>query len=348
MNPMSFNRRTLVAVTTLSALSLAVPLLGAQPRLERAKVVIAVDGQSALHYLPLTLAEQLGYFKAEGLDVEILDFSSKAAATQAVVSGAAQVGTGDFEQLLEWQVAGQMYRSFVLLGRAPGIALGVSPHALPGYRTVADLKGKRIGVTEPEAPTHRIARLMLARAGVGEGEVNYVSLNSVDQAVVAFRLGQVHALSHGDSVMTLLEQRGEIRIVADTRTQRGTLAMFGGAMPSACLYAPADFIAKHPNTAQAMTHALVRSLKWLQTAGPRDLIKTVPEVYMLGDRALYLAAFNKMREVISPDGLMPDDGPATALKAFAELHPAVKPRTVEVSSAFTNQFAQIAKARFKA
>lgn len=348
MNPLTFNRRTLVAVTTLSALSLAVSLLGAQPRLERAKIAIAVDGQSALHYLPLTLAEQLGFFKAEGLDVEILDFSSGAAAMQAVASGVAQVGAGTFEQLLQGKAGGRASQSFVLLGRAPGLALGVSPHAMPAYRQLADLKGKRIGVTAPEAPTHRMARLVLAHAGLGDKDVDYVSLNSADQAVVAYRLGQVHALSHGDAVMTLLEQRGEIHIVADTRTQRGTLALFGGAMPSACLYAPGDFIAQHPNTIQALAHALVRSLKWLQTAGPRDIIKNVPEAYMLGDRALYLAAFNKMREVISPDGLMPADGPATALRVFAELRPAVQAQPVDMSRLFTNQFAQVAKARFNA
>ena len=348
MKPLTLNRRSLVAVTTMSALALAVPLLGAQPRLERPKVAVAVDGRSALHYLPLTLAEQLGYFKAEGLDVEILDFSSAEATAQAVVSGAAQLGAGDFEQLLAWQAVGQMCQSFVLLARAPGVALGVSPHAMPTYRTLTDLKGKRIGVSEPEAPGHRMARLMLARAGLSGSDVSYVPLSSVDQALVAFRLGQVHALSHGDPAMTILEQRGEIRVVADTRTQKGTLDLFGGAMPSACLYAPTDFIAKYPNTIQAMTYALVRSLKWLQTAGPRDLIKTVPELDMLGDRALYLAAFNKMREVISPDGLMPDGGPDTAQKVFAELHPALKPQTLNVSKAFTNQFAQVAKARFKA
>lgn len=345
MNPLTLNRRTLVAVTTLS---LAVPLLGAQTRLERVKLAIAVDGRSSLHYLPLTLAEQLGFFKAEGLDVDILDFSSSGAATQAVVSGAAQVGAVDFEQLLAWQAMGRLCQSFVLLARAPGIALGVSPHAIPDYRTLADLKGKRIGVSEPEASGHRMARFMLARAGLGANDVSYVGLSSVDQAVAAFRLGQIHALSHGDPAMTLLEQRGEIHVVADARTQKGTLGLFGGAMPSACLYAPADFIAKYPNTVQAITYALVRSLKWLQTAGPRDLIKTVPELDMLGDRALYLAAFNKMREVISSDGLMPDGAPATALKVFSELHPALKAQAVSATRAYTNEFAQAAKARFKA
>ena len=345
---MTFNRRSLLAAGTLSALSLAVPLLGAQPRPERTKVTIAVDGQSALHHLPLTLAAQLGFFKAERLEVEIIDFSSSSAATQAVAVGGAQVGVGEFEQLLEGHVEGRAHQSFVLLGRARGIALGVSPQAMPGYRQLADLKGKRIGVTAPQTATHYLARRLLAQAGLDDTQVSYVSLASHDLAVTAYRQGQVHALCHADSVMTHLEQRGEIHIVADTRTQRGSQAVFGGAMPSACLYAPLDFIGKHPNTTQALTHALVRSLKWLQTAGPLDLIKNVPEAFMLGDRALYLAAFNKMREVISPDGLMPDDGPATATRALAERHQAAKLGAVATASTYTNRFAQEAKVRFKA
>lgn len=348
MNTLACNRRTVVAVTTLAALSLAMRPLGAQPRPERAKLVMAVDGQSALNHLPLTLAEQLGFFKAEGLDVEILDFANGAAATQAVVSGLAQAGVGDFEQLLAGHAAGRHYQSFVLLGRAPGVALGVSPHAMPTYRQLSDFKGKRIGVIALDTPAHLMARLLLAHAGLSDKEVSYVVLASAEQAVMAYRLGQVHALCLGDSVMTLLEQRGEIHVVADTRTQKGASAVFGGALPSACAYAPAGFIAKYPQTTQALAHALVRSLKWLQTAGPYDLVKTVPEAYMLNDRVLYLTAFSKMREVISPDGLMPADGPTTAHKVFTELHPAVKAGTLDTASCHTDKFAQVAKARFKA
>ena len=43
-------------------------------------------------------------------------------------------------------------------------------------------------------------------------------------------------------------------------------------------------------------------------SGDAYIIRTVPEPYFQGDRALYLAAFSKVRETISPDGLMPDDG----------------------------------------
>jgi NitT/TauT family transport system substrate-binding protein len=107
-------------------------------------------------------------------------------------------------------------------------------------------------------------------------------------------------------------------------------------------------VQKNPNTCQALTHAMVHGLKWLQTAGPGDIIKTVPESYLLGDRALYLASFNKMRESISPDGVMPDEGPATALTAMGHYDPALRVAKVNVSKTYTNEFAQRAKVRFRA
>jgi len=124
--------------------------------------------------------------------------------------------------------------------------------------------------------------------------------------------------------------------------------VFGGPMPASCLYAPLEFVRKNPNTCQALAHAVVHGLKWLQTAGPGDIIKTVPESYLLGDRAVYLAAFSKVRESFSLDGLMPDDGPRTALRALAGFDPTVKEDKIRLSRTFTNEFAQQAKDRFKA
>ena len=43
---------------------------------------------------------------------------------------------------------------------------------------------------------------------------------------------------------------------------------------TACLYTRADFVKANPNTCQALANAVVRGLKWLQTAGPSDIIKT--------------------------------------------------------------------------
>lgn len=347
MNSSQHNRRTFVSAVAWTAASLAAPVLRAQPRLEKPRISIAVGGKAAFYYLPLTIAEQLGYFKAEGLEVEISDFAGGSRALQAVVGGSADVVSGAFEHTINLQSKGQKYQAFVLQGRAPQISMGISPKTMPNYRTVTDLKGKKIGVSAPGSSTNMVANLILSRAGLKPGDVSFIGVGTAAGALTAFRSGQIDAMSNIDPVMTMLEQKGEIRIIADTRTLKGTVDVFGGPMPAGCLYAPAEFIQKNPNTVQAMTHAIVHSLKWLQTAGPSDIIKTVPESYLLGDRALYLAAFNKVREAISNDGMFADDGPRTALRALASFDPTIKADRIDISKTYTNEFVKKAKERFK-
>jgi NitT/TauT family transport system substrate-binding protein len=348
MHNIQMSRRRLAEVAVLSAISATAPALWGQTRLEKTKIAIAVGGKAAFYYLPLTVAEQLGYFRAEGLDVEISDFAGGSRALQAVVGGSADVVSGAYEHTINLQSKGQIFQAFVLQGRAPQISMGLSTKTMPQYKTVADLKGKKIGVSAPGSSTNMVANLILSRAGLKASDVSFIGVGTAAGALTAFRSGQIDAMSNTDPVMTMLEQKGEIRIIADTRTMKGTVDVFGGVMPAGCLYAPLEFVQKNPNTVQALTNAMVHSLKWLQTAGPGDIIKTVPEAYLLGDRALYLASFNKVREAISNDGVIPDEGPRTAVRVLASFDPAIKVEKIELAKTYTNEFARRAKARFKA
>src|ERR1700733_12900746 len=89
----------------------------AQGAVEKPKVSIAVGGKSALYYLPLTIAERLGYFKDEGLDVTISDFAGGSQALRAVVGGSADVVSGSYEHTINMQARGQHFQAFVLQGR---------------------------------------------------------------------------------------------------------------------------------------------------------------------------------------------------------------------------------------
>ncbi len=318
-----------------------------QNRLEKAKIVLAVDGKASFYYLPLTIAEHLGYFKAEGLDVEFLDVATSSRAQQALSSGAADVCAAPFEHTLHMQSKSQAVRSFVLQGRAPQCALGISKKSFPGSVVAADLHGKKVGVPELGSASHIFASTVLSRAGVKPPDVSYVAVGSGSAALAALRDGQIDALSHTDPVMTALELRGEVKTISDARTLSGTRAVYGGTMPAACLLASDEFLRKLPKTSQALANAVVHALKWLQTAGTSDIIKTVPESYLLGDRSLYLAAFNKLRESICLDGLMPEDGPRTALRALSGFDPSIELRKIDLQKTFTNQLAQRAKERFK-
>ncbi|MCA3237815.1 MAG: ABC transporter substrate-binding protein [Curvibacter sp.] len=348
MAPVRINRRVFTIGTAMGAAALGVPALAADPKLEKSKVAIAVGGKASFYYLPLTIAEQLGYFKAEGLEVEISDFAGGARALQAVVGGSADVVSGAYEHTINLQNKGQMFQAFVLQGRAPQIALGVSAKTMANYKTVADLKGKKIGVTAPGSSTNMMANLVLSRAGLKAGDVSFIGVGTSAGALTALRTGQVDAMCNIDPVMTMLEQKGDVRIVFDTRTLKGTREVFGGSMPAGCLYSPQEFIQKNPATTQALTNAIVHALKWLQTAGPSDIIKTVPESYLLGDRGLYLASFEKVREALALDGLFPEDGGRTALRALASFDTTLKADKIDLGKTWTNQFAARSKARFKA
>jgi len=348
MNPRFLTRRTFGAGAMLAAATLAAPVVRAQGRLEKSRVGIAVGGKASFYYLPLTLAEQLGYFRAEGLMVEISDFAGGARALQAVVGGSADVVSGAYEHTINLQNKGQFFQAFVLQGRAPQIALGVSMKTMPGFKSVHELKGKRIGVTAPGSSTNMLANLVLSRYGLKAGDVSFIGVGASAGALTALRSGQIDAISNIDPVMTMLEQKGDVRIIYDTRTLKGTQEVFGGPMPAGCLYAPQEFLQKNPATAQALTNAIVHALKWLQTAGPSDIIKTVPESYLLGDRGLYLASFNKVREALAIDGIFPEEGGRTALRALASFDPTLKAGRIDLARTWTNQFALAAKARFKA
>jgi NitT/TauT family transport system substrate-binding protein len=334
--------------TLLAAAAVAVPALRAQSKPEKSKVSIAVGGKAAFYNLPLTIAEQLGYFKAEGLQVEISDLAGGAEALHALVGGSADVVSGTYEHTINLQAKNQFITSIALMGRAPQIAVGVSTKAVPHYASLQDLRGRKIGVSAPGSSTNMVANLVLSHAGVKASEVSYVGVGASAGALAALRSGQIDAMSNTDPVMTMLEQKGDVRIISDTRTLKGTQDVFGGPMPGACFYTHGDFVKTHPVTCQGLANAIVRSLKWLQTAGPSDIIKTVPESYLLGDRALYLASFNRVREALALDGILPDEGARTALKAVASIDPSIKPGKIDLAKTYTNDFARRAKEKYKA
>jgi NitT/TauT family transport system substrate-binding protein len=333
------------ALLLAGAAGLAAPIFATAQALEKSKVTIAVGGKNLLYYLPLTIAESLGYFKAEGLDVTIVDFAGGSRALQAVIGGSADVVSGAFEHTLNMQAKGQRLRAFVLQGRAPQIVLGINPKTMPNYKTVADLKGKKIGVTAPGSSTNVMANFVLAKAGLKPSDVSIIGVGAGTGAVAAMRAGQIDAMSNLDPVITLLQRSGDLKIVSDTRVLAESDKVFGGPMPAACLYAPQTFIDKNPATVQALANAIVRADKWIQAAGPSDIVKAVPENYLLGDRAVYIDAFLAMKGALSPDGMIPDAGAATAVRALQSADDTLKDVKFDLPAVYTNDFVKKANAK---
>ena len=245
------------------------------------------------------------------------------------------------------QPKGQYLQCFVQQGRAPQIAIGLATAKAKTYKSPKDLKGLKVGVSAPGSSTHMIVNYFISKDGLKPSDISVVGVGLGAAAISALKSGQIDAVSNTDPVMTKLEQDGDVKIIADTRTLKGTERVLGGPMPAGCLYAPVDFIKKNPNTVQALTNAIVRADKWIHTASPQDVLRTVPESYVMGDPALYLFSFNKVKEAISTDGTISDAGAKTALKVIPSFNPEVKASEIKLDLTYTNEFVKKANAKYK-
>ena len=344
---MRTSRREILKFAGMAGVAGVFPGLARANALETKEVRIAVGGKALTYYLPLSVAELLGYFKDEGLDVSIADFAGGSRALQAVVGGSADVVSGAFEHTINLQAKKQAFRAFVLQGRAPMIGMGVSTKNMPDYKSPADLKGKKIGVTAPGSSTNMLVSFFLAQHGLKLSDVSIIGVGGGAGAVTAIRSGQIDAISNVDPVLSMLENSGDIKTIVDTRSLKDTLEVFGGSMPAGCLYARDEFVQENPNTCQALTNAIVRADKWIQKNGPAEVAKLVPENYLLGDPDVYIRAVTQSMDGLSPDGMIPEDGPATALKALAAYVKDFPPADqIDLSKVWTNDFAKRANEKY--
>ena len=322
------NRRDFLAAgtaaTALTALAARLPAYAqeAGAAIEKPSLTLGVGGKPLFYYLPLTIAETKGFFEEEGLTVAINDFGGGAKSLQALVGGSVDVVAGAYEHTLRMQHRSQDIRAVADLGRFPGITIAVKKDLAGEIKSIADLKGRAMGVTAPGSSTALMLQYAMVKAGLQPGDVSLVGIGGGTSAVAAVKRGEIAGLSHLDPVTSRLEQDGDIAVLLDTRTEDGTRALFGGTNPAATVYLRQDFIEANPVTTQRIVNAFLKSLKFLQTATPDAVADAVPADYHFGDREFYKTAFEKARPMYSPDGMITQDGFASMLSMLGTLEPA--------------------------
>ena len=314
--------------------------------LEKKRITLAVGGKSLFYYLPLTIAERKGYFKAEGLDVEIVDFPGGAKALQAMVGGSADIVSGAYEHTINMHAKGQPIVAIALQGRYNAIVFAVSKAKAAQYKSPQDIKGLKVGVTAPGSSTHMAVQNLAVKAGLKPDDFAAIGVGSSAGAVAAMKRGSIDAISNLDPVITKLEVDGDISIVVDTRTARGMKEVYGGAYHAGSIYAPVEWVKRNPNTTQAVVNAMVRAVLWLRTASVDDVIATVPREYYGGDLALYRGSLLKNKEAFSPDARFSMEGAQNVHKVLAQFVPEVQKAKIDLGATFDNSFADRALKKY--
>ena len=291
-------------------------------------------------YLPTTLARELGYYRDEGLDVELQDFAGGAKALQALVGGSADIVSGFYDHTIQMAAEGREFVSFVTMLRFPGMVLAVSPRSAAALRSIVDLKGRVIGVTSAGSSSQMLLTYVLVRHGIAADAVSITSIGTAATAVAAMEHGKVDAAVMADPSFTLLARRNPgVRVLADMRTAAGVEQAFGTeTYPASVLYASGDWIRANRRSAAGLARAITRTLSWMHTHTPQEIAARTPETFRSEDETLYVEALTASMPMFSPDGVMVPAGAEAVRTLLAGSLEKVRSARIDLSKTYTNEF----------
>jgi len=306
----------------------------------RVNVRIAVGGQSQMVYLPTTLAQELGFYQDEGLDVDLQDFAGGSKALQALVGGSADVVSGFYDHTIQMAADGRELVAFVTMLRFPGLVLVTSPQSAAQVATVGDLKGRILGVTTAGSSSQMLLTYLLQRHGVPADGVSITAIGSAATAIAAIEHNKVDAGMMADPAFTLVVKRNpSVRVLADLRTEAGVKAAFGtGSYPASVLYAPADWVRDNRTTAEHLARAIQRTLVWMHSHTPDEIAAKTPKVLRGEDDGIYVDALKHSMPMFSLDGAMSADGAEAVHALLAGSMDKVRTSTIDLAKTYTNEF----------
>lgn len=307
---------------------------------EKTSLKMGIGGQSQIIYLPATLADQLGYYRDEGITVEIDDLKGGADALKALLGGSVDMVTGFYEHTIRTQTQGKFIETVALFDQYPGLALLVGKQHADQVRSIKDLAGHPVGVTSPGSSTDEMIKYLEKKNGMAADAIPVVAIGSGSTAIAAITSGQVWAGVTVEPAISQMEKAGTAKTLYDTRTPQGTKAVFGGTWPAGGFYVPIEFVRQNPRTVQAMVRAGVRTLKYLKTHRAAEIADHLPASFYGGDRAAFVETLQANLGMFSDTGLMPSDGPGIVFDTVKTADPKTDWSTVDLKRTYDNGFVQ--------
>jgi NitT/TauT family transport system substrate-binding protein len=306
------------------------------------KITIMVGGYEKQIYLPAKLAESLGYFKEEGLDVELLNESAGVDAENQLLAGAVQGVVGFYDHCVDLQAKGKFVQSLVQFSQAPGeVELVSTKH--PEIKSTADFKGKSLGVTGLGSSTNFLTLYMASKAGLQPGDVVTIPVGAGATFIAAMQQDQIQAGMTTEPTISRLLKTDEARILVDMRTVETTRAALGGTYPAASLYMETAWINGHKEEAQKLANAFVKTLQFINTHSGAEIAEKMPKDFYVGDKEGYIKALDAGKGMFTPDGVMPEDGPKTVLAVLSQFSKNVKGKQIDLSKTYTTEFVKNVK-----
>jgi len=244
-------------------------------------VHVKIGTMKAFSYLPIHVAYALGYFKDEGLDVELVFFGSGSKNREALIAGDVDFSSLATVHILIARGKGCPVKIIGALQNMEFFDLLVRNDLRGKVKELKDLKGLRVGISAPGSGSWAWCVVYLKKAGLDpDKDVKLVSVDGVMTMYSALKAKKVDAVIAWNPLTVRAIKEGLGFVLINVHDRETHLKYVGSEEAlSGVLATSEDFIEKRPDIVIKVIKAVNRGLKYIQTHSPEEIAKAVASIY---------------------------------------------------------------------
>jgi sulfonate transport system substrate-binding protein len=278
-----------------------------------------IAAQQSVSQVPVYLAAQLRFYEHNGVDVELPEFAGASKGMEALLGGSVDVLSGYYTQVLQVERRGRKFEVLLPIYDSLLVALAVSPAHNDRIRTIADLRGAKVGVTTLGSATHQFLDYLLRKNGLSPADVTPIAIGTASRGAAAMERGIVDAGIVTDFTIRYLERRfGPVHLLADTRTRAGTLTVHGtDAFPGTVLIAAPDWLKHNKESSERLVRSVSQAMDWMRAHTPDEIAAKMPPSHYGEDKEAYLISLRFSIPMLSRASRITEAGHKAALEMAA-------------------------------
>ncbi len=311
----------------VAVLALAVVGFVALGAAARADTVLRVGKAVAgpFDFVPLNVGVAKGFFKKHGITVQETDFGGSAKLQQALGANAIDIGLGSGPELAFVAKGNSDLAVAAFAGPPSSQVLVVS--AKGPIRTIAELKGKSIGISTVGSLTDWLVKRLSQKEGWGPDGIKTVALGSEAGRTASLRSGSTDGMVTDVASAAQLAQDHITRTVVHFDTVAPDFIMHA-------IFATKSLIAQHPEEVRQFLAGWFETIKWMRTHKAETVKIAAPIMHR--PPAIVAINYDQVMPDFSTTGKFEPKALSVLARSFVETK--LLPKEPDMATLYTEKF----------
>ena len=233
------------------------------------------------------LAESLGYFEQEGIELERVDVEKITGEDylmqEPLAKGQIDAAYCWFNHAIYGARHGFPVQAVMLFNDAPGMKVLVADRMKGRIASAADFTGGKVAAGAGYGMKSVLTRYLARKAGAGAYATVMMEKAGRQEAVVkGLKEGAVDVMTFQEPITSALLATGLATTLYDLNSGESTARALGAPFPAQALLMSPEAIAKHPEVAQSLVNALVRAMRFVNSHSAEEIAARLPADYFAG------------------------------------------------------------------